>query len=99
MQPEFANKITGVFLALPLTQVMSLISNEENFRAHVEEATELLKQAGFGTPGATELKDEAKLGDNAPLFFRPSRGGYYTPIAASNSPQRIAAFRNVGRYA
>ena len=44
-----------MFLFLPLTQVMSLISNEENFRAHVEEATELLKQTGFGTPGATEL--------------------------------------------
>lgn len=54
IKPDYANKITGIFLALPLTQVMSLISNEENFRQHVEEAAELLRQAGFGTPGATE---------------------------------------------
>lgn len=36
--------------------------------------------------------------DTAPLFYRPSKSGYYTPIAGKNSTHRLNAFRNVGRY-
>ncbi|KHN79410.1 E3 ubiquitin-protein ligase UBR5, partial [Toxocara canis] len=35
--------------------------------------------------------------DTAPLFYRASKGGYYTPIAGKNTPHRLNAFRNVGR--
>ncbi|VDO34830.1 unnamed protein product [Onchocerca flexuosa] len=42
--------------------------------------------------GPVSLED-----DIAPLFYRPSRTGYYTPIAGKNSAHRLNAFRNVGR--
>lgn len=36
--------------------------------------------------------------DDAPLFSRPSRRGFYAPVAGNLSPIRLNAFRNVGRY-
>uniref|UniRef100_A0A1I7X6B7 HECT domain-containing protein n=1 Tax=Heterorhabditis bacteriophora TaxID=37862 RepID=A0A1I7X6B7_HETBA len=35
--------------------------------------------------------------DDAPLFARPSRRGFYAPVAGRLSPIRINTFRNVGR--
>jgi E3 ubiquitin-protein ligase EDD1 len=93
LQPEYANKITGMIVnGLPLSQQFALISNDENFRLHVDEAAEQLKKSGFGT-----TNDKLKDAETAPLFYKPSKSGYYTPIPGSNSQQRLNAFRNVGR--
>ncbi|KAL3072374.1 hypothetical protein niasHT_033592 [Heterodera trifolii] len=47
------------------------------------------------TPAAAPIQISP---DTQPLFYRTSKsGGFFTPIAGSNSPQRLNAFRNVGR--
>uniref|UniRef100_A0A915IVY8 Uncharacterized protein n=1 Tax=Romanomermis culicivorax TaxID=13658 RepID=A0A915IVY8_ROMCU len=35
--------------------------------------------------------------DDAPLFFDPSNCGFFTPVPGKNTPERLNAFRNVGR--
>lgn len=53
-----------------------------------------------GTPctasRAGEDEDE-DVDDSAPLFWQPGKHGYYTPRAGRNTPERLNAFRNVGR--
>uniref|UniRef100_A0A8R1XPM3 UBR-type domain-containing protein n=1 Tax=Onchocerca volvulus TaxID=6282 RepID=A0A8R1XPM3_ONCVO len=52
------------------------------------------------TPNLNSANDSSPVSledDTAPLFYRPSRTGYYTPIAGKNSTHRLNAFRNVGR--
>uniref|UniRef100_A0A158Q8T1 TPR_REGION domain-containing protein n=1 Tax=Elaeophora elaphi TaxID=1147741 RepID=A0A158Q8T1_9BILA len=52
------------------------------------------------TPNLNSTNDSSTANlddDTAPLFYRPSRTGYYTPIAGKNSSHRLNAFRNVGR--
>lgn len=34
---------------------------------------------------------------DASLFFQPGRPGFYAPRAGTNSPERLNAYRNVGR--
>ena len=35
--------------------------------------------------------------DDAPLFYRASSRGFFSPVAGHLSPIRLNAFRNVGR--
>ncbi|VBB32380.1 unnamed protein product, partial [Acanthocheilonema viteae] len=52
------------------------------------------------TPNLNSANDSSTISlddDTAPLFYCPSRTGYYTPIAGKNSTHRLNAFRNVGR--
>ena len=35
--------------------------------------------------------------DNAPLFYSPGKRGFYSPIQGRATPERLNAFRNVGR--
>jgi E3 ubiquitin-protein ligase EDD1 len=37
--------------------------------------------------------------DTAPLFYSPGKCGFYSPRQGRATPERINAFRNVGRYA
>lgn len=46
--------------------------------------------AGTGTAGTA-------LDDAAPLFYSPGKRGYYSPRQGRATPERINAFRNVGR--
>lgn len=34
---------------------------------------------------------------DASLFYQPGRPGFYAPRAGTNSPERLNAYRNVGR--
>lgn len=50
------------------------------------------------TPGKkTEAEEESELEDNKPLFWQPGKRGYYSPRPGKNTPERLNAFRNVGR--
>lgn len=42
-------------------------------------------------------EDEDDLEDNAPLFYMPGKHGFYSPRVGKASPERLNAFRNVGR--
>ncbi|XP_014675920.1 PREDICTED: E3 ubiquitin-protein ligase UBR5-like [Priapulus caudatus] len=45
----------------------------------------------------TEGDDEETLDDSAPLFYQPSKRGFYSPRPGKNTPERLNCFRNVGR--
>jgi hypothetical protein len=53
------------------------------------------------TPSTTERRsdvdEEDELDDNTPLFWQPGKRGFYSPRPGKNSPERLNAFRNVGR--
>ncbi len=44
------------------------------------------------TSGANEVVE-----DNLPLFYSPGKRGFYSPIQGKATPERLNAFRNVGR--
>ncbi|KAI1289573.1 E3 ubiquitin-protein ligase UBR5 [Halotydeus destructor] len=41
--------------------------------------------------------DEEEEEDNAPLFYQPGKRGFYSPRQGKCTPERLNAFRNVGR--
>lgn len=45
----------------------------------------------------SDIEDEDDMEDNAPLFWQPGKRGFYSPRPGKNSPERLNAFRNVGR--
>jgi E3 ubiquitin-protein ligase EDD1 len=55
------------------------------------------KKSGGGSGAREEPEEEDDLEDNAPLFYQPGKRGYYSPRAMKNTPERLNAFRNVGR--
>lgn len=40
---------------------------------------------------------EQVIEDNLPLFYSPGKRGFYSPIQGKSTPERLNAFRNVGR--
>lgn len=56
---------------------------------------------GSGSRGAEglacDLLMEEETEDNSPLFWQPGKRGFYTPRIGKASPERLNAFRNVGR--
>lgn len=44
--------------------------------------------------------DEWSGGDSdaSPLFYQPGTAGFYSPRQGKSTPERLNAFRNVGRY-
>ncbi|XP_052085872.1 E3 ubiquitin-protein ligase UBR5-like isoform X2 [Mytilus californianus] len=49
------------------------------------------------TERRTDIDDEEDLDDSSPLFWQPGKRGFYSPRPGKNSPERLNAFRNVGR--
>ena len=50
------------------------------------------------TPGRrSEMEEEEETDDSSGLFWQPGKRGYYTPRPGKNTPERLNAFRNVGR--
>ncbi|KAK6168099.1 hypothetical protein SNE40_021993 [Patella caerulea] len=45
----------------------------------------------------SDLDEEEEIDDSAALFWQPGKRGYYSPRAGKNTPERINAYRNVGR--
>ncbi|KAI6173317.1 E3 ubiquitin-protein ligase UBR5 [Aphelenchoides besseyi] len=93
VQPEHARQITGLIVnGLPLVEQLSLVSNDELLATCAKELAEYLKKSSH-----TAKPDVSKQMETAPLFRRASNHGFMAPIPGTNSPNRRAAFRNVGR--
>ena len=45
-----------------------------------------------------ESDEEEDMEDSSPLFWQPGKRGYYAPRVGKTTPERINAYRNVGRY-
>ncbi|XP_035430151.1 E3 ubiquitin-protein ligase UBR5 isoform X5 [Spodoptera frugiperda] len=52
---------------------------------------------GAGGAAGTSAAAPAPPDDAAPLFYSPGKRGYYSPRQGRATPERINAFRNVGR--
>lgn len=50
------------------------------------------------TERKSEVEEEEELEDNSPLFWQPGKRGFYSPRPGKSTPERLNAFRNVGRY-
>ncbi|XP_053381871.1 E3 ubiquitin-protein ligase UBR5-like [Mercenaria mercenaria] len=55
------------------------------------------KKPASQTDRRSDIEDDDDLEDNAPLFWQPGKRGYYTLRPGKGSPERLNAFRNVGR--
>ena len=44
-----------------------------------------------------QTTETAVVEDNAPLFYSPGKRGFYSPVQGKATPERLNAFRNVGR--
>ncbi|XP_028405111.1 E3 ubiquitin-protein ligase UBR5-like isoform X2 [Dendronephthya gigantea] len=113
MHAPFASKITGMLLELSPSQLLLLLASEETLRTRVDEAVELLLKrnretskdevdvtapSSSTTPAANSAPDAPPaVEDNAALFYQPGHSGFYSPRPGNNSPERLNAFRNVGR--
>ncbi len=53
------------------------------------------RRAGAG--GGLDSEDDEDAEDLSPLFWQPGKRGYYAPRAGKPSPERVSAYRNVGR--
>ncbi|XP_045510523.1 E3 ubiquitin-protein ligase UBR5 isoform X7 [Colias croceus] len=111
LHPTFAGKITGMLLELTPAQLLVLLASEDALRQKVREAMDLivmhpseaildldvfsLSERGGGALGASGA--HAAPDDAAPLFYSPGKRGYYSPRQGRATPERINAFRNVGR--
>lgn len=49
------------------------------------------------TERKAEVEEEEELEDNSPLFWQPGKRGFYSPRPGKSAPERLNAFRNVGR--
>ena len=45
----------------------------------------------------SDVDEEEEIDDNSALFWQPGKRGYYSPRIGKGSPERLNAFRNVGR--
>ncbi|RWS30595.1 E3 ubiquitin-protein ligase hyd-like isoform X4 [Leptotrombidium deliense] len=50
-----------------------------------------------GVQRTGEMEEEEDVEDNAPLFYQPGKRGFYSPRQGRCTPERLNAFRNVGR--
>ena len=50
-----------------------------------------------GTSTGSDAEEGAEEEDTAPLFYCPGKQGFYSPRQGKASPERLNAFRNVGR--
>ena len=45
----------------------------------------------------SDVEEEEDPEDTSPLFWQPGKRGFYSPRPGKNTPERLNAFRNVGR--
>lgn len=79
---------------LEANAILSSTGNENIDQSTADAISNTLKlcKKSISSPN---LPDE--ISDDGPLFFDPSNCGFYAPISGRNSPERLNAFRNVGR--
>jgi E3 ubiquitin-protein ligase EDD1 len=113
IQPFHAEKITGMLLeGLPTPQLQRIINIEEDLRIKVEEAMNILTSHSTRdtqqndslttTPNERLLTNKNSLfekqpNEYTPLFWQPDKKGVYAPRPGKYTPERLTAYRNVGR--
>ncbi|CAM4857437.1 unnamed protein product [Rotaria socialis] len=111
LQPSHAEKITGMLLeGLPTPQLQRIINVEEDLKSKVDEAMTILtafnaretQQNDLSTTNERLLNNKTltfdkQLNDYAPLFWQPEKRGVYAPRPGKCTPERLMAYRNVGR--
>jgi len=112
IQPFHAEKITGMLLeGLPTPQLQRIINIEEDLRIKVEEAMNILtshstrdtqQNESLTTPNERLSTNKNSLFDKqpneyTPLFWQPDKKGVYAPRPGKYTPERLTAYRNVGR--
>lgn len=87
-----------------------IVDNSDDHGAHLRElsAEALLDLDIFNlsandkkkksTERKAEVEEDEELEDNSPLFWQPGKRGFYSPRPGKSTPERLNAFRNVGRY-
>lgn len=101
MQPCYAEKITGMFLeGLPSAYLQRMINVEEELKTRVDEALSLLTTSTEIPPAVVindRLLSNQQLNEDTPLFWQPDQKGVYAPRPGKHTPERLTAYRNVGR--
>ncbi len=109
IQPFHAEKITGMLLeGLPTPHLQRIINIEEELRTKVDEAMNILtlhntQQNDLSTSINERLFNtknslyDKQLNEYTPLFWQPDKKGVYAPRPGKNTPERLTAYRNIGR--
>jgi hypothetical protein len=111
IQPFHAEKITGMLLeGLPTAQLQRMINVDEDLRMKVEEAMNILTSHSTRETQHNDLlaanerlstnktsSFDKQLNEFAPLFWQPDKKGVYAPRPGKYTPERLTAYRNVGR--
>jgi len=50
------------------------------------------------TKRVSDVDEELEVDESLSLFWQPGKHGFYSPRPGKNTPERLNAFRNVGRY-
>ncbi|XP_022696858.1 E3 ubiquitin-protein ligase UBR5-like isoform X3 [Varroa jacobsoni] len=110
LRPLLAAKITGMLLEQSATQLILLLTSEESLKQRVDECVDLiasnkcavklepldLNEAGTSS-ALGEPMDAVPCEDNSPFFYQPGKTGFYSPRQGKCTPERLNAFRNIGR--
>jgi E3 ubiquitin-protein ligase EDD1 len=107
LQPFHAEKITGMLLeGLPTPQLQRIINTEEDLRVKVDEAMNILTSHNaqqndlLANERLLNTKNslfDKQLNEYTPLFWQPDKKGVYAPRPGKHTPERLTAYRNVGR--
>ncbi|KAL1422902.1 hypothetical protein MTO96_021624 [Rhipicephalus appendiculatus] len=83
LRPSLASKITGMLLEQSAAQLLLLLASEDALREKVDEALEIIVSHGREAETLLDLD--------------PGKRGFYAPRQGKCTPDRLNAFRNVGR--
>jgi hypothetical protein len=103
IQPFHVEKITGMLLeGLPSPYLHRLIHVEEELKTKVDEAMTILTsqntpQNDLSTTILSANSYDQQLDEYTPLFWQPDKKGVYAPRPGKHTPERLTAYRNIGR--
>jgi len=109
IQPIYAEKITGMLLeGLPTQQLHRIVNIEEELRSKIDEAMNILTSREIQQNDLSASINERflnnknslydkQLNEYTPLFWQPDKKGVYAPRPGKNTPERLTAYRNIGR--
>ncbi len=109
IQPIYAEKITGMLLeGLPSQQLQRIVNIEEELRTKIDEAMNILTSREIQQNDLSATINERflhnknslydkQLNEYTPLFWQPDKKGFYAPRPGKNTPERLTAYRNIGR--
>lgn len=112
LQPFHAEKITGMLLeGLTIPQLHRMINLDDDLRLKVEEAMNILSSHSTRDVQQNDsnlvtndrslttktLFIDKQPNEYAPLFWQPDKKGVYALRPGKATPERLTAYRNVGR--